>query len=157
MRISALRLSLGVVGVAVAGYGGWLLFSRQDLHQLTNLAEWLVGGVVLHDAVLAPVVVVVGWICARTLPAHLRGLLVRILVLLGPVTLIAVPVLFGGGNDPTNPTIDGRDYARGWVAVAIVCVLAALLATTMAWTAGRCGERRADGAGTDRRRRHHRS
>jgi len=149
--VRALRITLGGVGVLIAGYGGWLLFSRQDLRQLTNLAEWIVGGIVLHDAVLAPVVVVVGWLCARALPVHPRGLLVRTVILLGPVTLIAVPVLFGGGSDPTNPTIDGRHYGHGWAVVALACVLVALLATTMTWVTARHDERRHDGTGPDRR------
>ena len=46
-------------------------FTRE---QLTSEAFWLAGGVVLHDAVLAPVVVALGYAASRVLPGHFAQL-----------------------------------------------------------------------------------
>ena len=47
--IDVIRWLLGLCALPFAGYGVWLLLSRQDLDQLTNAGLWLVSGVVAHD------------------------------------------------------------------------------------------------------------
>ncbi|MFI5428702.1 hypothetical protein [Aeromicrobium sp. UC242_57] len=68
----ATRLLLVLAGVGLGLRGLWLMrdFTRE---QLTSEAFWLAGGVLLHDALLAPVVVVVGVLAARLLPASFRA------------------------------------------------------------------------------------
>ncbi len=123
------RVAIAVVGVAVALYGGFLLLSRQDLDQLTNAAVWLVTGVVLHDFVLAPLVIVLFALTARLLPRVGRGPAVVGLVVLGSVTLLAVPVLGRFGARPDNPTLLDRGYGAGWLVLAGLTFLAVLGAT----------------------------
>lgn len=48
----AVRTALGAAGVALALWGGWLLFSRQDFSQLLSTAVWLAAVVVVHDGAL---------------------------------------------------------------------------------------------------------
>ena len=50
----------------------------------------------------------------------------RLKRVLGPVTLLAVPVLGRFGERPDNPTLLDRDYTAGWL------VLAGLTALTVA-------------------------
>lgn len=125
------RVAIAVVGVAVGLYGAFLLLSRQDLDQLTNAAAWLVTGVVLHDFVLAPLVIVVLAAAARLLPRIARGPAVVGLVVLGSVTLLAVPVLGRFGARPDNPTLLDRDYGTGWLVVAGLTLAAVLVATLL--------------------------
>ena len=127
MRI---RLLIGFVGVAATAYGAWQLRS-EDLADLVNTAVWLAAGVVLHDFVLVPLTLGAGWALTRLLPSGRRAAVAVGLVVLGTLTLLAVPVLGGWGANADNPTILDRDYAAGWLAVAAiiaVVVLAMLLA-----------------------------
>jgi hypothetical protein len=120
------RLLLGVLGVAVAAYGAWLLL-QEDLTDLVATAVWLAGGVVLHDFVVVPLTLLLGLALTRLLPANLRAPLVGGLVVLGTVTLMAVPVLGGWGANADNPTILDRDYPAGWLVVAGVTMLVVML------------------------------
>ena len=67
----AARMTLGACGVAGIVWGAWLL-SDDGLDRLQSTALWLVGVVVLHDAVLAPVVVALGVVAAKALPRQHR-------------------------------------------------------------------------------------
>ena len=113
------RLLIGLLGVAVTAYGAWLLLA-EDLPDLVHTAIWLVAGVVIHDFVLVPLSLLAGWIAARLLPPRPRGPAVAGLIVLGTLTLLAVPVLGGWGANTDNPTILDRDYLAGWSVVAAV-------------------------------------
>jgi hypothetical protein len=120
-----MRGLLGVAGLAGVLYGLFLLLG-QGATQVLDAGVWLVGGVVAHDAVLAPVVLVLGVVAVRLLPGVARAPVVVGLVVLGTVTLVAVPVLGRFGASPGNPTLLDRDYVAGW------CVLAGLTAVAVA-------------------------
>ena len=138
------RLLLGALGVAVAAYGAWLLL-QEDLADLFGTGVWLVGGVVLHDFVLVPLTLLLGFALVRLLPANLRAPVAGGLVVLGTVTLMAVPVLGGWGANADNPTILDRNYAAGWLVVAGVTMLVVVLMIVLR-RGGRSG-----GPGTRRR------
>ena len=120
------RLLLGALGVAVAAYGAWLLL-QEDFADLVDTAVWLAGGVVLHDFVLVPLTLLLGLVLIRLLPANLRAPAAGGLVVLGTVTLMAVPVLGGWGANADNPTILDRNYTVGWLVVAGVTMLVVVL------------------------------
>ncbi len=63
------RMALGALGVLAGLYGAWLVLSRG--HDLVNLVEWLVVGVVAHDALLAAVTLVAGALLVRLVPTVL--------------------------------------------------------------------------------------
>jgi hypothetical protein len=123
------RLGLGAVGVVVGLFGVWLLLTRQDLDQLRSAATWLVGGVILHDAVLAVVTLVLAATAVRLLPGEARAPAVVGFVVLGSVTLLAVPVLGRFGARPDNATLLDRAYVTGWLVLAALTVLAVIVAT----------------------------
>ncbi len=138
--MSVARWSLGVVGVATGCYGGWLLLTRQAGEELVSAGQWLVGGVVLHDLVLAPLVIVLVALAGRLTPRSLRAPAAVLLVVVGSVTLLAVPVLGGFGRRADNPSLLDRDYTTGWLLlVGVLAVLAAVGSAVQLW-------RRADGA-----------
>lgn len=140
--MTAIRGVIGAVGALVGLYGAWLLLSRTDADQLVSALVWLAGGVVLHDAVLAPVVVVAGVAAARLLPGAVRAPLAVVVVVLGSVTLLSLPVLLG--REPANPTLLDRDYTTGWLVVASLVVVAVACGTLVL-------ERRRRGPGPGRR------
>ena len=132
------RLLLGALGVAVAAYGAWLLLQEvadNDWADLVDTAVWLAGGAVLHDFVLVPLTLLLGLALVRLLPANLRAAVAGGLVVLGTVTLMAVPVLGGWGANADNPTILDRNYPVGWLVVAGVTMLVVVM--TIVLRAGR--------------------
>lgn len=111
------RIALAGLGFLAAVYGGWLLLDL-GVDNLIDTATWLVAGVVLHDAVLAPVTIVAAFVAARLLPPAWRAPVAAGAIVLGSVTLLAIPVLGRYGAKADNPTLLDRDYLAGWLAVA---------------------------------------
>jgi hypothetical protein len=126
MRLRALVLGLGVI---IGAYGAYLLLSRQNADQLVNAGVWLASGVVLHDFVLAPLVLGLVVVGTRITPAAARMPAAAALVVLGSVTLLAVPVLGRFGARTDNPTLLDRDYRAGWLAFVGVVLLVTVVAT----------------------------
>ncbi len=120
------RLVLGLAGAAGAAYGLWLLLG-QPLDRLVAVAVWAGGAVVAHDALLAPVVVVLGVLAATRAPGWLRVPLLRLLVVLGPLTLVAIPVLGRFGAKPDNPSLLDRPYWAGYLGIVAVAVFLSAL------------------------------
>jgi len=114
-------------GVLAGLYGGWLLLTRED--RLSDVAVWLVAGVVLHDAVLALLTVALGTLVVRLVPEQARAPVVVGFVVLGTATLFAVPVLGRFGARADNPTLLDRDYTAGWLVLAAITALAVVAAT----------------------------
>lgn len=123
-----MRRALGALGVGVAAYGGWLLLSRTDNDQLLDAGIWLASGVVLHDFVLTLGVLLVGALSLRLLPEPAKAPAVVGMVVLGAVTLVAVPVLGEFGARDDNPTLLDRPYLASWLVLAAVTVLAVMVA-----------------------------
>ncbi|MBC9733515.1 hypothetical protein [Nocardioides marmotae] len=121
------RLLLGALGLALASYGAWLLVGRES--DLVDVATWLVTGVLVHDAVLVPVVLVLGLLASRWLPGPARAPAAVGLVVLGSLTLLAVPVLGRFGARADNPTLLDRDYTTGWAVLAGLVVAAVVVAS----------------------------
>lgn len=111
------RVALIGLGVLAAAYGGWLLLDL-GVDNLIDTATWLVAGVVLHDAVLAPITIAAAFVAMRLLPTAWRAPVAAGAIVLGSVTLLAIPVLGRYGAKADNPTLLDRDYLTGWLAVA---------------------------------------
>ncbi|MBD8869821.1 hypothetical protein [Nocardioides donggukensis] len=138
------RLLLGGLGAGVAAYGAVLLLG-QDLADLLDIAVWLTVGVLVHDAVLAPLTIVSGLLVARWVPGPLRAPLATGFLVLGATTLLAVPVLGRFGARPDNPTLLDRDYLTGWVVLAALTALGVAAATGLRVVARRSRGPRAGG------------
>lgn len=122
----AARLCLGAMGVAGTAYGLVLLLGL-GTEQLAAVLVWVVGGVVAHDGLIVPLVVALGVLVAVRAPSSWRTPLLWVLVVLGPLTLIAVPVLGRFGAKADNPTLLDRPYWLGYVVIVVaVLALAAL-------------------------------
>lgn len=117
------RVLLGLAGAAAAAYGGLLLLD-DGLGDLVDVATWLVAGVVLHDLVLAPLVIMLVVVASRLLPDAWRAPAAAALVVLGSVTLLAIPVLGRFGARADNPTLLDRNYWAGWLLIAGLTLVA---------------------------------
>ncbi|MEV7521968.1 hypothetical protein [Streptomyces sp. NPDC091371] len=134
-----LRWSLGAAGLLLIGIGGWQL-SR--LPAPGDVGVWLVGALVLHDGLIAPLVLAVGLLIAAG-PA--RGVLRGALVTGGSLLLITLPLLVRPGA-PANPSALPLPYARNLLLVLGAVAVVAAAAVLLGWWRRR--PRRGGSAGT---------
>ncbi|QHC23313.1 hypothetical protein [Streptomyces sp. GS7] len=127
MRANVLRLLVGAAGMALMGVGASLLLDRQQ--DLMGVLEWLGGAVVLHDALIAPVVLLVGLVLVR---GGVRGPIRGALLVAGALTAVALPVLLRPGPR-ANSTVLPLDYPLNWLLTLVaVATFTALLVVAKA-------------------------
>ena len=124
----ALRLVLGATGVVLV-LVGVVFLSDDGVGDLVGVGAWLVGGVVAHDAVVAPLVVVVGVLGVPRLPPAFRAPAVVGLVVLMTVTLMAVPVIGRFGAKADDHGLLNRPYVALWLVFAVLVVVAVVIAS----------------------------
>ncbi len=114
----------GLLVLTGVGFGLWGLWLMRDFtsEQLTSEAFWLAGGVLLHDAILAPVVVLIGLAASRLLPGNFRRSTATAFLIWGTLTIAFLPVLSGMGGKPGNDTILGRPYVLSWIVLTLLLV-----------------------------------
>lgn len=120
-----------VPGLAAVGWGAaGLLRSSADV-PLGSWSVWFVGSALVHDLVLAPLVVVIGALSARLLPREARGPVVAGLVISGPLVLIGgLFALDPGGVD--EPGFLPLPYGRN-----LVLLVGAVLTVAAVWAVAR--------------------
>ena len=126
-----LRVLLGAVGVLVAAYGVYVLVGVLPLASYLGLALWLVGAIVLHDAVLVPAVSVLraaAHRAGRRLPVTAIRLVEAAFFLVGTISLLAVPEIYAQRLGSNNPTVLPSPYGL----VLLTTWLAALVITAAA-------------------------
>ena len=124
-----MRVVRGLLLVAGVGFGLWGLWLMRDFtsEQLVSMLTWLAGGVILHDAVVAPITVAVGVVAARVLPGHARTSAAIVFLVWATLTVAFVNVLSGQGGKPDNDTVLNRPYVWSWVVLTGVLVVSAAL------------------------------
>ncbi len=123
MRI--LRAVLLLAGVGIGLWGVWLMRDFTSA-QLVSLAIWLAGGVALHDAVIAPLTVMIGVAAARVLPDHSRSVAAIAFLVWATLTVTFFNVLSGQGGKPDNDTVLNRPYGLSWVVLTVVIAAVAI-------------------------------
>ena len=128
-----MRLTRGILAVTGVGFGLWGLWLMRDFtsSQLVSMVTFLVGGVILHDAILAPITVGLGVLAARLLPSHFRAAAAGAFLLWATLTVAFFNVLSGKGGKPDNSTVLHRPYLLSWL------VLTGVLLGIMIVAAGR--------------------
>lgn len=119
-----------LLGAASIGVGIFVLrkyYTTDD--QFIGLGKWLAGAVVLHDAVLVPLVLIIGtgvWWLTRDLSAAVRQIIMGGLVISGVLTLVAWPVIRREGKS-VNPTALTQSYGHNllWLVLAVAALTAA--------------------------------
>jgi hypothetical protein len=113
-------------GLAAVGYGGYGLLTADV--PLVAWATWFVGSALLHDLVLAPVWIGLGWLAARVLPRAARPAAVVGGAVSGVLALVAFPFVLGYGADPDNPSFLPHDVGRN-----LLLIVVAVLAVAAVW------------------------
>lgn len=125
--MKVLRALAGVAGLTLMGVGASLLV---NVRELTGVLVWLGGAVVLHDGLLAPLVLLVGMALVRGgVRGGVRGPVRGALTVAGTLTLVALPVLLRPGPR-ANSSVLPLDYTRNWLLamVAVAMVTAVVVA-----------------------------
>ncbi|MCT2582946.1 hypothetical protein [Actinophytocola gossypii] len=122
-----MRVVLAVLGVAALAWGAWLAVESVSVPALL----WFAGGPVVHDAVVAPLVGVVGLAVARFVPERWRAPVAVGAVSSGVLVVLAVPLLWRPYGVPENPGLHDRDYVLG-LAVALGVVWVGVLVSGLA-------------------------
>ncbi|KAA6211205.1 hypothetical protein [Streptomyces filamentosus] len=122
-----LRYAVGGLGVGLIGLGAWLVTAEPAPGAVL---VWLAGALVVHDGVLAPLVLAVGLLIAGR-PG--RGLWRGALVIAGSVVLVTLPLLLRPGPPP-NPSALPLAYGRNLaIVLAAVAAGAGLLHLARLW------------------------
>ena len=133
---------LTLAGLAVMGFGlyGIVRFQGTGILdvRVRQMATWVVGAIIVHDLVFAPLVLAVGrglrWVRPRALRAPLQaGLAASALV-----TLLAYPLIRGYGVRGGDPSRLPLNYTVGYLALLAVIWLGCAL---WAWRRGRPARR----------------
>ncbi|MBK5287235.1 MAG: hypothetical protein JJE46_02090 [Acidimicrobiia bacterium] len=122
-----------IVGGAVMAFGVRGVFMDSRGTRPVALAGWIVGADLVHDLVIAPIAVAVGWTIGRLVPRGWRTPITTGLVATGVVLVVAWPALRGYGRAvvPDNPSVQPLAYGTAvawvlgavWIGVAIWLVI----------------------------------
>ncbi|MET3984529.1 hypothetical protein [Streptomyces sp. PvR034] len=136
MPRNAPRYVLGGVGLLLVAVGVRQVFALPDPW---DVLVWLGGGLVLHDAVIAPLVLAVGLLLAAGAraarwSAGARGIVRAALLTAGALVLVTLPLLLRPGAPP-NPSALPLPYGRNLLIVlgaVLVLASAALVGLVVA-------------------------
>jgi hypothetical protein len=125
-RMRAARVVLIAVGILGLALGGYVLVDTVALKRLPGLALWIGAAIVLHDAVLAPIIFGLG-VLTRRAGHRVAGsviMTVQATIVLGSlITLIVLPMIAAQRLGAKNPTVLPLDYAANlglfWLILAL--------------------------------------
>lgn len=144
------RIGLAIAGVLLLGFGISRLLTQVPLSSLMWLAVWLVAAVVIHDGVLSPLVLAVGWLLRRLIPARGRRYLQAGLIMGAMVTVVAVPMIYRSHRQPVSKAILDQNFGGNLTLLLGLLGGATLLAYAV--RVARDRERPAEEQGTGGRR-----
>ncbi|MGH9263873.1 MAG: hypothetical protein ACRD1D_04205 [Acidimicrobiales bacterium] len=123
----------------ISAVAGWavIAFALRGIvqHSLdtrpASLARFVAGGALLHDLVVAPLVILAGVLVARSVPAPARAAVQAALVVSATVALFSYPLVRAYGLAANNPTSLPHNYAANlllvlgvvWAVAAVAVIL----------------------------------
>lgn len=110
-----------VLGVATLG-----VLRDERLGGSWSWATWVLGAALVHDLVVLPVVLGLGWTLTRLVPATWRTPLRSALIVAGIVTLSVWPIARRWGARADNPSILPLPVARNLAILVTVLVVVAI-------------------------------
>ena len=138
----AWRIILATGGILLASFGIFRLLTEISVPSLLALATWLICALIIHDGLVSPSVVGVGWLLRRLVPDRERRYLQAWLIMSAMVLVIAIPMIYLRGSQPAVKAILLQDYAAN-----LGLIIVGLAALTLAWYGVRVlRDRRARGA-----------
>ncbi len=121
MSTASMRWGIGGLGVVAGLYGAYLLQSRSDFDQIVSVAKWLVGGVIIHDGLIAFATIALVVLSARVLPVAVRGPATIGFVVLGTLSVVAIPFLGSSERGRTTPPCSTATTSPGTPSTSQSC------------------------------------
>lgn len=109
-----------VAGWVVIGVGLRGIFMKSIDTRPSNLAKFVVGGALLHDLLIAPVVIVLGVALARSVPRRARATVQGALAVTAILALFSYPLVRAYGLNTHNPTSEPHNYTMNLLIVLSV-------------------------------------
>jgi hypothetical protein len=126
--MKAWRIILAIGGIALGAFGIFRLATEIPLHNLLILAVWLVAALIIHDAVMEPSVIGVGWLLRRYVPDRERRYVQIALIMIVLVAVIAIPMIFLRGSQPMEKALLLRNYGVNLIMIiGIIAVIGLIL------------------------------
>lgn len=125
------------IGAPVIAYGLRGALGALPGVQFTSALRYFVGAAVLHDVVLGPVVCLVGWLAATSLPRPVAAPVQAALIASGLVSIVAFPFLRTDGANSGEPSFLSRDYGTSLAIVLGAVWLTAAVAIAFRIVKGR--------------------
>jgi hypothetical protein len=130
-----LRVALGTAGIGLAGYGVLRIAQHPDASHPAGLARWLIGALILHDGLVAPIVIGLGWLLARLIPRRALGFVQAALVTAALISSVGVVLIWRRGKTSApSLALLRQNYAAnllgllaGVALLTALCYLGALL------------------------------
>jgi hypothetical protein len=128
-----------VLGGAVMAFGVRGALGQSRATDPASLVAWVVGADLVHDLLVAPLVIAVGWAAVRLVPARWRPPVRVGLILSGVVLLVGWAPWRGYGRErlADNPSVQPLDYTRNILGLLVVIWLGVAIATWVATRRGR--------------------
>jgi hypothetical protein len=89
---------LGAVGVLGIGYGVVRIFTDAKDTKPLAMLKWLIGSLLVHDVIIAPAVIGIGWLLGRYLAPRPRKYVQAALITGGLVSAIGVLLIWRQGK-----------------------------------------------------------
>ena len=122
--MKAWRIILASAGIGLLLFGVFRMFTEVPVHSLIFIGVWLVAALVIHDGLLSPLVVTVGWLLRRLVPDRARRFLQIGLIVGAAATVIALPMIYLRGSQPAVKAILLRNYgANLTLIIGVVAVV----------------------------------
>ena len=122
------RLLLGAAGVAFALIGAWGILTHQVNSPPRAILPWWIAVVIVHDAIIAPVTALTGWLIVRHLPPGARAPVQFAGIVCGLVALFSIPLLHREGHGFEGSTLLTRDYALNLGLILATVIVSTALA-----------------------------
>ena len=120
-----------ILGWLVIWYGATRALSNRVDSNPAALIQHVIAFDLFHDLILAPVVVLIGWLLGRILPPVARGPVRAAAAMTGIILVFAYPLFRRWGVRPTNSSTLPLPYARN--IVVVLAVVWATAAFVIAW------------------------
>jgi hypothetical protein len=118
--VTTARVMLIVLGLMIGGYGAVLVWDNPPVI-IMRIVVWALVGVVLHDAVFAPLCVALGFAGRRLIPGKWWPPIAVAAFCSVVLVFLAIPVYGKPGMRPDNMTVLDRNYSLGlWISLATV-------------------------------------
>lgn len=122
-----------IIGIPVIAYGVRGVWVDSARTHPFELARWIVGGALVHDLVVVPLVLALGvavrWVVRDD---QVRRVLRVGFIVSGSLSLVAWPFIRGYGRRPAVPSLLPRNYLMGLV--VYLTITWAVVACMIVWT-----------------------